>query len=67
MSDPAHMAPEEALEEMDSCIRVSRAYQRAGERCAELDPEMVKRWRGALVRAMQAGQAAAPQTSSQES
>ena len=38
-----------ALEEMDSCIRTSRAYQRAGKKCAEINPDDIHRWRVALA------------------
>ena len=39
----------EALDDMESCIRVCRAYQRAGERCAEYNPDILKGWRQAFA------------------
>ncbi len=43
------LTPQDALEEMDSTIKVSRAYQQVGESCAEIDPDMIKCWRMAFA------------------
>ena len=46
----------DTVDEMDSCIRVSRGYLAAGESCAEIDPDVVHRWRVVLARAALAAQ-----------